>query len=181
MTSLKVVSHDFWTFFKRIFYFGLALLVVLVGASRSPAATSASTASSQSLSPITLTFIVVGLILAVLYIRGMYLVLSYASKTYGLEDDHSAKLDNKTATNLLWFGSFLLVVSSAVIIQAYGFAPWFLYIGPTLSLLGPLVIIISMEVDLQRYKRQIVANRLQQETQHLKSPTERNINPSLER
>ena len=110
---------------------------------------------------VTVAFIAIGIVLAVLYLRGMYLVLHYASVTYdiSLDDVDDAAYRQSSERNLLVIGSFLLVALSAGIIWAYG-ANWLLlYIGPVLSLLGPVVIIASMEIDIQKYRSAIRANQ----------------------
>jgi len=154
--------HDLWALLKRLSYFSLGLLVFLAIAQYYyPAEASNGAATNKPLTLDTTAFVAIGVILTILYIRGMYLILSYASKTYGLEEDSSRTYGETAANKILFFGSFVLVAGSALIISAYGWAPIFLYVGPVLSLLGPLVIIISMEVDLKRYKRQIANRRLE--------------------
>jgi len=98
--------------------------------------------------------ILIGFILAVLYFRGMYLVLHYASETYDVSLDavDDAEYSSKGERRLLYIGSIALVVLSGLIISSYGFGWLFLYIGPALTLFGPVVIIISMEVDIRKYR-----------------------------
>lgn len=104
---------------------------------------------------VALAAVVIGAFLAVLYLRGMYLVLHYASATYNVSLDRvdDAEYSSNRERNLLSFGSLALVVLSALIIASYGLGWPFLYIGPALSLLGPIVIIASMESDLRKYRR----------------------------
>jgi hypothetical protein len=85
----------------------------------------------------------------------MYLVLHYASKTYSVSLDmvDDAEYSSRSERRLLYIGSFLLVVLSALIISAYGFGWFLLYVGPVLSLLGPLVIIVSMAIDVRKCRR----------------------------
>jgi hypothetical protein len=99
--------------------------------------------------------ITLGLILTVLYLRGMYLVLHYASETYGVSLDavDDAEYSSRSERRLLYIGSVLLVVLSGLIISAYGFGWFLLYVGPVLSLLGPLVIIVSMAIDVHKCRR----------------------------
>jgi hypothetical protein len=99
--------------------------------------------------------VAIGALLTVLYVRGMYLVLHYASATYSISLDRVDDADYSSSRErlLLSFGSVVLVVLSALIIASYGFGWQFLYIGPALSLLGPIVIIASMESDLRKYRR----------------------------
>ena len=99
--------------------------------------------------------ITLGLILTVLYLRGMYLVLHYASETYSVSLDavDDAEYSSRSERRLLYIGSVLLVVLSGLIISAYGFGWFLLYVGPVLSLLGPLVIIVSMAIDVRKCRR----------------------------
>jgi hypothetical protein len=99
--------------------------------------------------------VIIGALLALLYLRGMYLVLHYASATYHVSLDRvdDADYSSSRERRLLSIGSVALVVVSAVIIASYGFGWPFLYIGPTLSLLGPIVIIASMGSDIRKYRR----------------------------
>jgi hypothetical protein len=85
----------------------------------------------------------------------MYLVLHYASKTYdlSLNEVDDAEYSSKGERRLLYVGSIALVALSGLVISAYGFGPLFLYIGPALTLLGPIVIIVSFEVDIRKYRR----------------------------
>jgi hypothetical protein len=103
--------------------------------------------------------IALGLILTVLYLRGMYLVLHYASETYGVSLDavDDAEYSSRSERRLLYIGSVLLVVLSGLIISAYGFGWFLLYVGPALSLLGPLVIIVSMAIDVRKCRRALGA------------------------
>lgn len=96
-----------------------------------------------------------GLILSLLYLRGMYLVLHYASETYGVSLDaiDDAEYSSRTERRLLYIGSVLLVVLSALVISSYGFGWFLLYVGPVLSLLGPVVIIVSMAIDVRKCRR----------------------------
>ncbi|MGC3989059.1 MAG: hypothetical protein QM796_05120 [Chthoniobacteraceae bacterium] len=97
----------------------------------------------------------IGAVLALLYLRGIYLVLHYASATYDLnlnpvdDEDYSSKGERR----LLYIGSLFLVVLSGLVISSYGWGWLFLYLGPAITLFGPLVIIISMEVDIRKYRR----------------------------
>lgn len=105
--------------------------------------------------------IVLGLILTVLYLRGMYLVLHYASETYGVSLDavDDAEYSSRREQRLLYIGSLLLVVLSALVISSYGFGWFLLYLGPILSLLGPVVIIVSMAVDVRKCRRALGEHR----------------------
>jgi hypothetical protein len=105
--------------------------------------------------------IVLGLILTVLYLRGMYLVLHYASETYSVSLDavDEAEYSSRGEQRLLYIGSILLVALSALVISSYGFGWFLLYLGPVLSLLGPVVIIVSMAVDVRKCRRALGEHR----------------------
>lgn len=45
------------------------------------------------------------------------------------------------------------MVLSALVISSYGFGWFLLYVGPVLSLLGPVVIIVSMAIDVRKCRR----------------------------
>jgi hypothetical protein len=105
--------------------------------------------------------IVLGLILTVLYLRGMYLVLHYASETYNVSLDavDEAEYSSRSERRLLYIGSVLLVILSALVISSYGFGWFLLYVGPVLSLLGPVVIIVSMAIDVRKCRRALGEHR----------------------
>ncbi len=86
----------------------------------------------------------------------MYLVLTYASETYGFEDDEEG-LDTSEENNALLYGAFGWVIGSALIIASYGWGWGFLYIGPIICLLGPVVPIVAMNLDLKRYRQALAA------------------------
>ncbi len=60
--------------------------------------------------------------------------------------------------NTLLYGAFGWLVGSALIIASYRWGWQFLYIGPIVCLLGPLVPILAMKFDIGKY-RQILAQR----------------------
>jgi hypothetical protein len=59
----------------------------------------------------------------------------------------------------LLYGAFGWILGSALIIASYGWGWRFLYIGPIICLLGPLVPILAMYGDLKKY-RQILADKV---------------------
>jgi hypothetical protein len=123
--------------------------------------------------------VIVGLIITVFYIRGMYLVLHYASETYDADFDFAASTGVDRARNGIIVGSLLLVVISALIISSYGWASLFLYLGPILCLLGPIVVIVSMEVDLKKYKQVLRRKQLEQQSDLTLNPAY-NAQPDLD-
>lgn len=128
---------------------------------------SSNPASNSPYSLETIITAVIGAIITIFYLRAMYLVLTYASKTYGLDDQDLDEDDDQESTtdNMLGFGAFLLVVVSGFIIAAYGFGWGFLYLGPIICLLGPIVPIIAMELDIKRYKKILASKAVRQTIQ----------------
>jgi MFS family permease len=150
-----------WT---KIICFCLSAVLPILLAHQARAAENA--VVSRGLSIAAILSVVIGVIISVFYIRGMYLVLHYASETYDIEFDPSreSQFGESAASKILVFGSFMLVVLSALIISSYGWGWLFLYTGPVLCLLGPLVIIVSMEQDLKKYKRALRERALRDPT-----------------
>ena len=105
----------------------------------------------------TILFAIIGAVTTILFLRSMYLVLTYASETYGLEEDHVPESDAENKA--LLFGAFGWIIGSAIIIASYGWSWHFLYIGPILCLLGPYVPIIAMNFDLKKYRQILAARR----------------------
>ncbi|MGV2389489.1 MAG UNVERIFIED_CONTAM: hypothetical protein LVR29_18355 [Microcystis novacekii LVE1205-3] len=65
-------------------------------------------------------------------------VLTYASATYGLEDEEQeGNLEGSQENHALLSGAFGWIIGSALIITSYGFGGRFLYIGPLVCLLRP--------------------------------------------
>jgi hypothetical protein len=144
-------------FTKLIIYFGLGAVapILFVRVAQAAGSSPASTvATNRGLAPYAIAAVVIGIIFLILYIRAIYLVLTYAAKTYDIEIDSSSpsKYGESTANKIITFGSALLVVGSATIISSYGWGPWFLFIGPTMCLFCSTVILVSMEVDIKKYK-----------------------------
>lgn len=100
---------------------------------------------------------IIGAAIAVFFLRGMYLVLTYASETYELEDDDDS-LDSEE-NNALLYGAFAWIVGSAIVIASYGWGWQFLYIGPIVCLLGPLVPIFAMTGDIKKYRQALTRRR----------------------
>ncbi|RCJ31057.1 hypothetical protein A6769_31885 [Nostoc punctiforme NIES-2108] len=159
---LKIVPFRLNSITKRIGFFILGTLLTVLYAQLCHAQSSANS-SSPTNSPYSLETIitaVIGAIITIFYLRAMYFVLTYASKTYGLDDEDDDQ--ESTNDNLLGLGAFLLVVVSGFIIAAYGFGWGFLYLGPIICLFGPIVPIVAMELDLKRYKKTLASKAAQQ-------------------
>lgn len=93
---------------------------------------------------------IAGAVITIFFLRGMYLVLTYASETYGLDDDDATDSEEN---NALLYGAFAWIVGSAIAIASYGWGWQFLYIGPLVCLLGPLVPIVAMTRDIKKYRQ----------------------------
>lgn len=151
---------------KLIAYFCLGTITPLILMQITHAAgsnTASNVAAAKGLAPYVTIALVIGVVFLVLYIRAIYLVLTYAAKTYAIDIDFSppSKYDGAIANRIIAFGSALLVVGSALIISSYGWGPWFLFTGPTICLLCSSVILISMEVDIKKYKEILKATHEQ--------------------
>jgi cell division protein FtsX len=132
---------------------GLTLFYAqLVQAQTNPSSPPVRTAYSLE----TIVAAIFGAIITVLFLRAMYLVLTYASQTYGLEEEENIDTSDENPT-LIW-GAVGWSVGSALIIASYGWGWGFLYLGPIICLLGPLVPIVAMELDLKNY-RAILSDR----------------------
>ncbi|MBD2214803.1 hypothetical protein H6G27_33905 [Nostoc linckia FACHB-104] len=152
---------------KRIGFFILGTVLTVIYTQLFHPQSSASVGSPATNNPYSLETIITAIISAIItifYLRAMYLVLTYASKTYGLDDqDLDEDDDNESNANkTLGFGAFFLVVISALIIASYGFGWGFLYLGPIICLLGPIVPIVAMELDIKRYKKILASKATRQ-------------------
>ncbi|TRU80244.1 MAG: hypothetical protein EWV76_23775 [Microcystis novacekii Mn_MB_F_20050700_S1] len=157
---LQMIPPSLRTWAKRLGYFlgGTMLTVFYAGAV--PAQSLPSPSLTQNpYSPTTIIAGVIAAIMTIFFLRGMYLVLTYASATYGLEDEEQeGNLEGSQENHALLSGAFGWIIGSALIITSYGFGGRFLYIGPLVCLLGPLVPIFAMNRDIQKY-RQVLARR----------------------
>lgn len=151
---LQIVPPQLRSLAKRIGFFILGTVLTVFYAQLANAQTTASNAPVRTAySPATLIAAAIGAVITILFFRGMYLVLSYASKTYGLGDEDDGGVDEKAENNTLLFGAIGWVIGSAVVIASYGLGWGFLYIGPIICLLGPIVPIVAMNLDIKKYRR----------------------------
>jgi uncharacterized membrane protein YeaQ/YmgE (transglycosylase-associated protein family) len=164
MTSLlQIIPSPYRTLGRRIYYFllGTGLTFVYAQLSRAQAPTSASSSPPLVQNPYSLETIiaaVIGAIITIFFLRGMYLVLTYASETYGFNDDTSLDVATESKeNNALIYGLLGWVIGSALIITSYGWGWGFLYVGPIVCLLGPVVPIVAMNLDIKKY-REILAS-----------------------
>lgn len=92
-------------------------------------------------SPTTLLTIAVGLIIAVVYLRFMWLALQRAVRT---RDDVDVGEDRYAHA---LFGALIAVVGSAAAIGAFGAAPILLYVGPVLALLSAVAVSYCLRAE----------------------------------
>ncbi|HEY9643910.1 MAG TPA: hypothetical protein V6C57_25695 [Coleofasciculaceae cyanobacterium] len=166
MGTSRIINRQLEQWAKRGIYCGTSAVVLILLSQVAQAASPSpvGSAAQQGLSADTILAIAIGIIISILYLRGMYLVLHYASETYdiGFDINTDVQYKRETAGKALIVGSLLLVVVSALIISAYGWAALFLYSGPVLCLLGPIVVIVSMEIDVHKYRRALKQRAVEQ-------------------
>lgn len=163
---MTLVSVRFRRFALRVTSVALGTLLAVLYAQSSWAQNAAEANAPNVYSTATILTLAATGVITALYLRGMYLVLTYASLTYSYDDEDSHYEGNSGQAN--WWligGAASLVVVSALIITSYGWGWVFLYIGPILCLLGPLVVIFAMEADLKRYRKTLTEPPVQRITE----------------
>ncbi|HEY9664737.1 MAG TPA: hypothetical protein V6C65_40375, partial [Allocoleopsis sp.] len=154
---LRTIPPQFRTLVKRLSYFFVGTGLTFFYAQLVQAQTASSSAPVRTpYSAATIIAALIAAVITVLFLRGMYLVLTYASETYGFDDDDE-HLNSKENDALLW-GAGFWIVGSAILIASYGWGSGFLYLGPIICLLGPIVPIVAMNVDIKKY-RKVLAER----------------------
>ncbi|WP_416668820.1 hypothetical protein [Egbenema bharatensis] len=155
---LQTLPLRFRTLVKRVSFFALGTGLTLFYAQLVHAqGVTGDTPIRSAYSPATIIAALIGATITVFFVQGMYQVLTYASETYGLEDDEAAQGASHADNTLLW-GAASWVVGSALLIASYAWGWGFLYLGPIICLLGPIVPIVAMRSDVKRY-RKILADR----------------------
>jgi len=91
----------------------------------------------------TVAIIAIGSVIALVYLRYMWLVLQRVSKT--LDDPDDGKVDGFGHSFL---GATIAVIASSLAIAAYGFAPPFLYLGIVLALASPVAVAYTFRREL---------------------------------
>ena len=86
-------------------------------------------------SPLTAATLAVGVVIAIVYLRNMWLVLQRTAETL---DQPEGKRPDAFAYSFL--GAIVAVVASWLAIAAYGVSPIFLYVGVVLALLSPIAV-----------------------------------------
>ena len=152
-----------WRRAKRTLYFILGTVLTIFYAQIAHAQSSDSSAPVRTAYSLpTIVAAIAAAVITVFFLRGMYLVLTYASETYGLEDEDEHLSTAKENDSLL-FGAIFWVIGSAVIIASYGWGWQFLFLGPIICLLGPIVPIVAMNLDIKKY-RKVLFGRTQQQS-----------------
>lgn len=153
----QAIPSQFRTLAKRFSYFLLGTALTLFYSQIAHAQAAGNTPVRTPYSATTVTAAIIAAVITVFFLRGMYLVLTYASETYGLEDEDD-RVNTEKENNALLFGAASWVFGSAIIIASYGWGWQFLFLGPIICLLGPIVPIIAMNLDIKKYQK-ILANR----------------------
>jgi fatty acid desaturase len=86
-------------------------------------------------SPLTAATLVIGVVIAIFYLRNMWLVLRRTAETLDEPDDN-----RPDAFAYSFLGAIVAVVASWLAIAAYGVSPIFLYVGVVLALLSPIAV-----------------------------------------
>ena len=86
-------------------------------------------------SPLTAATLVVGVVIAIFYLRNMWLVLQRTAETL---DEPEDKRPDSFAYSFV--GAIVAVVASWLAIAAYGLSPILLYVGVILALLSPIAV-----------------------------------------
>ena len=86
-------------------------------------------------SPLTAVTLVAGVLIAIFYLRNMWLVLQRTAET--LDEPEDKRPD---AFAYSFVGAVIAVVASWLAIAAYGVSPIFLYVGVVLALLSPIAV-----------------------------------------
>ena len=83
----------------------------------------------------TVITIVIGTIIAFVYLRYMWLTLQRTARTLDDPDD-----EERDAFGFSFLGAIIAVVASSLSIVAYGLAPQLLYLGILLALASPIAV-----------------------------------------
>jgi flagellar biosynthesis protein FliQ len=86
-------------------------------------------------SPLTAATLVVGVVIAIFYLRNMWLVLQRTAETL---DEPEDKTPDSFAYSFV--GAIVAVFASWLAIAAYGLSPILLYVGVILALLSPIAV-----------------------------------------
>lgn len=102
----------------------------------------------NAISPITILFILVGIVISVLYIKAMLTVLNEAADSYQDSEEESA---GSYYAAPAW-GAAVAGIAAALVIWSYGMSPSMLYLGPILAMISPAAILYCMAQDIKNFK-----------------------------
>jgi len=105
-------------------------------------------APGNAMSPITILFLLIGIIVSILYIKAMLTVLNEAADTYSEEEEEA---EGVYYTSPVW-GAALAGILSALVIWSYGMSSMLLYLGPILAMVSPIAILYCMMQDIKEFK-----------------------------
>ena len=91
----------------------------------------------------TVITIVIGIAIAFVYLRYMWLALQRVART--LDDPDDGKSDG---FGYSFVGAIIAVIASSLAIVAYGFAPQMLYLGVALALASPIAVAYTFRREL---------------------------------
>jgi hypothetical protein len=114
--------------------------------------------AGKFLSPQTIIFLLVGIVIFYVYLQKMFAVLSNAATTYDLDQQD----ESKDTFNHSLLGTIISVTLSAVFIWSYGLGALFFYFGPVLCMLSPVALIYCMNQDLIQFKKVVQVNKKQE-------------------
>lgn len=105
-------------------------------------------ALGQALSPITLLFLIIGIVVSVLYLKAMLTILNEAADSYEEEEEESTGAYYAAPA----WGALLAGILAALVIASYGMGPSLLYLGPILAMVSPIAILYCMAQDIKNFK-----------------------------
>ena len=87
--------------------------------------------------------IIIGAVIAVFYLRNMWLVLQRVAATINdLDEGQSDRFAHS------FIGAIVAVLGSALAISSYGYGPQFLYVGVLLALASPIAVTYAFYREL---------------------------------
>lgn len=96
------------------------------------------------ISPLTLVYLAVGLLIIFFYISYMWAVLQKASR-----ERFEAPSDEEDNYSGSFKGAMFALVMCIILVAAYGWTPYMLYLGPTLCLFTPAAICYCFKEELK--------------------------------
>ncbi|MBE9061392.1 hypothetical protein [cf. Phormidesmis sp. LEGE 11477] len=102
----------------------------------------------NALSPITIMFIIIGLVVSILYLKAMLTVLDEAAGSYHETEEETT---GSYYAAPAW-GALLAGIAAAFVIWSYGVSPSLLYLGPVFAMISPMAIVYCMAQDIKNFK-----------------------------